>query len=165
MAFSLNQRNSVRGRYRPLAEINVTPLVDVMLVLLIIFMVTAPLMTSGVSVDLPKTNAQPINNDSQPLTVSVRANGDVYLQDEQVPLEDVVGKLKAIAANNPDRRIFVRGDKDLPYGRIMQLMGIITQGGFTHVALLAEQTAPRSGAGAGQVPSAPASRPVRPGRG
>jgi len=140
MAFSLNQRGSARSRYRPLAEINVTPMVDVMLVLLIIFMVTAPLMTSGVSVDLPKTNAQPINNDSQPLTVSVRANGDVYLQDEEVPLPDVVDKLKAIASNNPDRRIFVRGDKDLPYGRIMELMGIITQGGFTHVALLAEQT-------------------------
>jgi biopolymer transport protein TolR len=151
MAFSLNSRGALRGRYRPLSEINVTPLVDVMLVLLIIFMVTAPLMTSGVSVDLPKTNAQPINNDSQPLTVSVRANGDVYLQDEQVPIEDVVDKLKAIAANNPDRRIFVRGDKDLPYGKIMQLMGIITQGGFTHVALLAEQTA--EGAAAGQPPA------------
>jgi biopolymer transport protein TolR len=155
MAFSLNQRGSARSRYRPLAEINVTPMVDVMLVLLIIFMVTAPLMTSGVSVDLPKTNAQPINNDSQPLTVSVRANGDVYLQDEEVPLPDVVDKLKAIASNNPDRRIFVRGDKDLPYGRIMELMGIITQGGFTHVALLAEQTAP----GAPPAP-APAARPA-----
>jgi biopolymer transport protein TolR len=154
VAFSLNQKGSVRGRYRPLAEINVTPMVDVMLVLLIIFMVTAPLMTSGVSVDLPKTNAQPINNDSQPLTVSVRANGDVYLQDQQVPLPDVVDKLKAIAANNPDRRIFVRGDKDLPYGRIMELMGIITQGGFTHVALLAEQTGPTAAA-----PSAPSSAP------
>ena len=154
MAFSLNQKGSVRSRYRPLAEINVTPMVDVMLVLLIIFMVTAPLMTSGVSVDLPKTNAQPINNDSQPLTVSVRANGDVYLQDELVPLPDVVSKLKAIAANNPDRRIFVRGDKDLPYGRIMELMGIITQGGFTHVALLAEQTGPTAAA-----PSVPAPAP------
>src|SRR3954449_12273809 len=141
MAVSLNARARARGRYKPLAEINVTPLVDVMLVLLIIFMVTAPLMTTGVSVDLPKTNAQPVNNDSQPLTVSVRANGDVYLQDDQVPLGDVVEKLKAIARNNPDRRIFVRGDKDLAYGRIMELMGIITQGGFTHVALLAEQTA------------------------
>jgi biopolymer transport protein TolR len=146
VAFSLNQKGSVRSRYRPLAEINVTPMVDVMLVLLIIFMVTAPLMTSGVSVDLPKANAQPINNDSKPLTVSVRANGDVYLQDELVPLPDVVTKLKAIAENNPDRRIFVRGDKDLPYGRIMELMGIITQGGFTHVALLAEQTGPNSAA-------------------
>jgi biopolymer transport protein TolR len=159
VAFSLNQKGSVRSRYRPLAEINVTPMVDVMLVLLIIFMVTAPLMTSGVSVDLPKTNAQPINNDSQPLTVSVRANGDVYLQDELVPLPDVVTKLKAIAANNPDRRIFVRGDKDLPYGRIMELMGIITQGGFTHVALLAEQTGPNAAA-----PST-APKPGRPGPG
>jgi biopolymer transport protein TolR len=156
VAFSLNQKGSARSRYRPLAEINVTPMVDVMLVLLIIFMVTAPLMTSGVSVDLPKTNAQPINNDSQPLTVTIRANGDVYLQDQQVALPDVVGKLKAIAANNPDRRIFVRGDKDLPYGRIMELMGIITQGGFTHVALLAEQTAPVA---------APAGNPARPGPG
>jgi len=157
MAFSLNQRGSAQSRYRPLAEINVTPMVDVMLVLLIIFMVTAPLMTSGVSVDLPKTNAQPINNDSQPLTVSVRANGDVYMQDEQVALPDVVGKLKAIAQNNPDRRIFVRGDKDLPYGRIMELMGIITQGGFTHVALLAEQTGP------GPTPApGPAAKPARP---
>ena len=140
MAISLNSRNAARSRYRPLAEINVTPLVDVMLVLLIVFMVTAPLMTSGVSVDLPKTNAQPLNNDSQPLTVSIRANGDVFLQDEGVPLNDVVEKLRAIAKNNPDRRVFVRGDKDLAYGRIMEVMGIITQGGFTRVALLAEQT-------------------------
>src|SRR5260221_11828112 len=125
-----------------------------MLVLLIIFMVTAPLMPSGVSVDLPKTNAQPINNDSQPLTVSIRANGDVYMQDEMVPLADVVGKLKAIAQNNPERRIFVRGDKELPYGRIMEVMGTITQGGFTKVALLAEQTGPTP---------APAAAP-RPGR-
>ena len=162
MAFSLNQRGPTRGRYRPLSEINVTPLVDVMLVLLIIFMVTAPLMTSGVSVDLPKTNAQPINNDSRPLTVSIRANGDVYLQDEPVATQDVVDKLKAIARDNPDRRIFVRGDKDLPYGRIMEIMGIITQGGFTHVALLAEQTGPQ---GANPARPAPAGKPARPGAG
>ena len=146
MAVSLNRtataQGSRNGRYRPLAEINVTPLVDVMLVLLIIFMVTAPLMTSGVSVDLPKTNAQPLNNDSEPVTVSIRANGDIFLGDEPVPLPDVVGRLKAVAQDNPDRRIFVRGDKDLPYGRIMEVMGTITQGGFTRVALLAEQTGP-----------------------
>jgi biopolymer transport protein TolR len=140
MAFSLNTRSG-RGRYRPLSEINVTPLVDVMLVLLIIFMVTAPLMTSGVSVDLPKTNAQPLNNDSEPLTVTVNAAGDIFLQDQQVEIADLVTKLQAIAQNNPERRIFVRGDKDLAYGRIMQVMGTITQGGFTKVALLAEQTA------------------------
>jgi biopolymer transport protein TolR len=139
MAFALNTRTG-RGRYRPLAEINVTPLVDVMLVLLIIFMVTAPLMTSGVSVDLPKTNAQEINSDSQPLTVSINAQGTIFLQNDQVDLPQLVAKLQAISQNNVDRRIFVRGDKDLPYGRIMQVMGTITQGGFTKVALLAEAT-------------------------
>jgi biopolymer transport protein TolR len=140
MAVQLNP-GSKRGRYRPLSEINVTPLVDVMLVLLIIFMVTAPLMTSGVNVDLPKTTAQPVDQDSQPLTVSVNAKGDIYLQDTQVDLDQLVTKLQAIAQGNADRRIFVRGDKDLSYGRIMQVMGTITQGGFTKVALLAEQPA------------------------
>ena len=138
----MNERGSARGRYRPLSEINVTPLVDVMLVLLIIFMVTAPLMTSGVSVDLPKTDAQPINNDSQPLTVSIQRRRRRSICRTSNPHADVVDKLKAIARNNPDRRIFVRGDKDLPYGRIMEIMGNIAQGGFTHVALLAEQTGP-----------------------
>ena len=146
-----------RARYRPLAEINVTPLVDVMLVLLIIFMVTAPLMTSGVPVDLPKANAQPINNDSEPLTVSMNAAGKVFLQDQEVALDDVVPKLQAIAKNNPERRIFVRGDKDIPYGKIMQLMGTITQGGFTKVALLAEQTG-------GAAPAKPAGKPAPAGR-
>ncbi len=147
MAFSSYQGvgsgNGRRGRYKPLAEINVTPLVDVMLVLLIIFMVTAPLMTSGVSVDLPKTDAQPLNSDSEPLTVSIKADGTIFLQDQPVEMADIVAKLQAIAKNNPDRRIFVRGDKDLAYGRIMEAMGTITRGGFTKVALLAEQiTAP-----------------------
>ena len=145
MAVSLNGRPLTRGRYRPLSEINVTPLVDVMLVLLIIFMVTAPLMTSGVSVDLPKTDAKPLNTDSQPLTVSIDASGKIFLQDQEVQLAELVTKLQAIAQkrhwpqNNQDRRIFVRGDKDLAYGRIMEVMGTITQGGFTKVALLAEQ--------------------------
>jgi biopolymer transport protein TolR len=128
-----------RGRYKPLAEINVTPLVDVMLVLLIIFMVTAPLMTSGVTVDLPKTDAKPLNADTQPLTVSINSQGQIYLQNEAVDLDQLVAKLQAISQNDSDRRIFVRGDKDLAYGRIMQVMGTITQGGFTKVALLAEQ--------------------------
>jgi biopolymer transport protein TolR len=140
MAFSMNTGKG-KGRYRPLAEINVTPMVDVMLVLLIIFMVTAPLMTSGVSVDLPKTNANPLNSDSEPLTVTIKADGSIFLQDQGIEIADLVGKLQAIAKNNPERRIFVRGDKDLAYGRIMEVMGTITQGGFTKVALLAEQTA------------------------
>jgi len=138
MAAPLSSR-SRRGRYRPLAEINVTPLVDVMLVLLIIFMVTAPLMTSGVSVDLPKADAKPLNTDSQPLTVAINAAGKIFLQDQEVQLDELVSKLQAISQNNPDRRIFVRGDKELSYGRIMEVMGTITEGGFGKVALLAEQ--------------------------
>jgi biopolymer transport protein TolR len=154
MAFTMNNGKG-RARYRPLAEINVTPLVDVMLVLLIIFMVTAPLMTSGVSVDLPKTNAQQLNSDSEPLTVTIKADGSIFLQDQGVDLADLVTKLQAIAQNNPDRRIFVRGDKDLAYGRIMEVMGTIQEGGFTKVALLSElpATAP---APAGTPPAAPA---------
>ena len=155
MASSMGGGGSRRGkvRYRPLAEINVTPMVDVMLVLLIIFMVTAPLMTSGVSVDLPKTNAQPLNSDSEPLTVSIKADGSIFLQEQAADVGELVAKLQAIAQNNADRRIFVRGDKDLAYGRIMEVMGTITQGGFTKVALLAEQTS-------GPAPSAPVGKPA-----
>lgn len=141
-----------RGRYRPLAEINVTPLVDVMLVLLIVFMVAAPLMTSGVNVDLPKTSAAPLSQDSEPLTVSVNAAGKIFLQESETPLPELVTKLQALAQNKPDRRIYVRGDKTIPYGTIMEVMATITQGGFTKVALLAEQTA------------APGAAPRRPGR-
>ena len=139
MAFA--SRAAGRGtRYRPMAEINVTPMVDVMLVLLVIFMITAPLMTSGVNVDLPKANAAAIAQDSEPLTVSIAADSKVYLQETAMELPDLVAKLQAASQNNPDRRIFVRGDKDVPYGRIIEVMGTITQGGFTKVALLAEQT-------------------------
>src|SRR5580698_809242 len=164
MAFTMNTgaRGGRRGRYRPLAEINVTPLVDVMLVLLIIFMVTAPLMTSGVSVDLPKTSAQPLHTDSEPLTVSINGEGAIFLQNEPVDLPDLVAKLQAIAQNNPDRRIFVRGDKSNTYGRIMEVMGTITEGGFTKVALLAEQpSSPAAGAApSGGAPSGAAPAPA-----
>jgi biopolymer transport protein TolR len=160
MAVSLNSRAQTRGRYRPLSEINVTPLVDVMLVLLIIFMVTAPLMTSGVSVDLPKTDAKPLNTDSKPLTVSIKADGTIFLQDQELQLPELVTKLQAIAQNDQERRIFVRGDKELAYGRIMEVMGTITQGGFTKVALLAEQpAAPPSSQPAKPAPPASAGRP------
>jgi len=128
-----------RGRYRPLAEINVTPLVDVMLVLLIIFMVTAPLMTSGVTVDLPKTNANPVNTDSTPITLSINAEGKVFLQNDQVQIGDLVARLQTLSNGQTDRRIFVRGDQTVSYGQIMQVMGTIVSGGFTKVALLAQQ--------------------------
>jgi biopolymer transport protein TolR len=129
-----------RRRRRPMAEINVTPMVDVMLVLLIIFMVTAPLLTSGVNVDLPKANATPLNQDAKPITVSINAAGAVYLGDSEVDLPQLVAKLQALSQNKVDQRIFVRGDKGITYGRIMEVMSTITQGGFTKVALLADQS-------------------------
>ena len=164
-------RNGGRGRYRPLSEINVTPLVDVMLVLLIIFMVTAPLMTSGVDVDLPKTDAKPLNQDSDPLNVSINAKGQIYLQNAEVTLPELVDKLRAIAPDNPDRRIFVRGDNAINYGLVVQVMGTITEGGFTKVALLAQQPSgpPPSAQPPGRTPNrtpapgAPAAAPARSG--
>ena len=141
-----------RGRYRPLAEINVTPLVDVMLVLLIIFMVTAPLMTSGVTVDLPKTSASPVNADAQPITISINSQGKVFLQNDAVEIGDLVTRLQAATNGQTDRRIFVRGDQSITYGQIMQVMGTIVSGGFSKVALLAQQP---SGAPGGTVAPAP----------
>jgi biopolymer transport protein TolR len=146
MAMSTGGRKG-RGRYTPMAEINVTPMVDVMLVLLIIFMVAAPLMTVGVPVDLPKTNAAPLNQDNEPITITVNPEGKVFLQETEVPLEALVEQLRAIARNQPqgapERRIFVRGDKAISYGRVMEVMGVINAGGFSRVALLAEQPAGR----------------------
>ncbi|GAN60871.1 MULTISPECIES: protein TolR [Acetobacter] len=130
-----------RRRRRPMADINVTPMVDVMLVLLIIFMVTSPMMTSGVNVDLPKTDARPVNTDTKPITVSIRADGSIYMGESEVSADQLVAQLKAAANNDSEHRIFVRGDTHIDYGRVMQVMGQITEGGFTHVALLAQQPA------------------------
>ena len=157
MAASFQTGRGRNGRYRPLAEINVTPLVDVMLVLLIIFMVTAPLMSTAVNVDLPKVATTPVAQDSEPLTISVNAQGQVYLQDQQVELPDLVAKLQAISQDNKDRRIFVRGDKANQYGRIIEVMGTIVQGGFTKAALLSE---PPAGLPGNQVPTVPAPAPA-----
>lgn len=131
-----------RGSYRAMSDINVTPFVDVMLVLLIVFMVTAPLMTVAVPVDLPKTQAHTVSQDKEPLVVSIDANGKVYLQDKAMTLDDLVPKLRAITGTNPDTRIFVRGDKGITYGRIMEVMGTISGAGFTKVALVAELPRP-----------------------
>ena len=136
MAISIN--NGSPKRYRPMAEINVTPMVDVMLVLLIIFMVAAPLLTVGVPVDLPKTQAATMNDQEEPLVVSINAEGKVFLQDTEIDLDSLVPKLQAITSNKPDTRIFVRGDKALAYGRIMEVMGTVSAAGFTKVALIAE---------------------------
>jgi biopolymer transport protein TolR len=133
---------SGRRRYRPMAEINVTPLVDVMLVLLIVFMVTAPMITSGVNVNLPQANAKPVNSDSTPITITVNSQDQIYLQNSQVQLGNLVATLQQISQNDSTRRVFVRGDKNVSYGDMLQVMATITQGGFTHVALLAQQPTP-----------------------
>lgn len=132
------RRGGTRRSYRRLSEINVTPFVDVMLVLLIVFMVTAPLLTVGVPVDLPQTEASAINEADEPLVITLDAEGRVYLQDTVIELPQLVPRLVAITDNNRDVRIFLRGDKSLDYGSIMQVMGTINQAGFTRVALIAE---------------------------
>ena len=126
------------SRLKPMGEINVTPFVDVMLVLLIVFMVTAPLLTVGVEVDLPKTEAGQINADAAPLVVSIKADGSLYLQETEVNGEALIPRLKAISEANPDVRIFVRGDASVPYGDILGVMGRIQAAGFNRVALVAE---------------------------
>ncbi|MGF1595043.1 MAG: protein TolR [Kiloniellaceae bacterium] len=150
------------GRYRPLSEINVTPFVDVMLVLLIVFMVTAPLLTVGVPVDLPKTQAQSIADPDEPLVISVDSAGQIYIQDAEVELSQLVPRLRAITESKPDTRIFVRGDRAIDYGRIMQVMGTVNVAGFQRVALIAELPQGRDGNGeAGAAPDEETAPAVR----
>lgn len=124
-----------------MSEINVTPFVDVMLVLLIIFMVAAPLLQVGVPIELPKTQGQQLQPDqkqSEPLAISVQKNGDVYIGETKVALEEVAAKLKAIAKNGANEQIYVRGDEGVSYGVVMKVMGRISAGGFTKVSLVTE---------------------------
>ena len=132
-------RRAHSRRFRPMADINVTPMVDVMLVLLVIFMVTAPLLTAGVQIDLPKTQASAIKGEDQPLSISVDAKGGVWLQETSVPLEELAPKVQAIIAQKPETRIFVRGDKTVDYGRVMEVMGTLNAAGIEKVALVTEQ--------------------------
>ena len=126
------------GRRRVMSDINVTPFVDVMLVLLIVFMVTAPLLTVGVPVDLPKTQAQSIVEPEEPLVVSVDSEGVIYIQDTEVPLENLIPRLSAITENKADTRIYIRGDRSIDYGQVMLVMGRINAAGFSRVALITE---------------------------
>lgn len=126
------------GRQPVFSDINVTPMVDVMLVLLVIFMVTAPMMTSGVTVDLPKADAAPVAGQDEPLTISVTSSGKVFLQKTAVELKELRGKLIAVTGEKRDTRIFVRGDKSVDYGRIMQVVGEVNAAGFAKVALITE---------------------------
>ncbi|HQS09615.1 MAG TPA: protein TolR [Xanthobacteraceae bacterium] len=131
-------RRSRRRRVSVMAEINVTPMVDVMLVLLIVFMVAAPLMTVGVPLDLPQTQAKSVDQDKDPLTISVNDKGQIFIQDTEIKMDDLVAKLQAIAKNGFDERIFVRGDKKVDYGTVMRVMGRLSGAGFKRVALVTE---------------------------
>ena len=138
MAVNLGNGTKRNGaRYRPMADINVTPFVDVMLVLLVVFMVTAPLLTVGVPVDLPKTDAQQISTPEEPVVITIDAQNRVYIQETEVPLENLAARLAAITGANPDTKIYVRGDRSIEYGRIMEVMGSVSQAGFKKVSLLA----------------------------
>jgi biopolymer transport protein TolR len=146
MAISAADTPSRRGtwrRRRPMAEINVTPFVDVMLVLLIVFMVTAPLLTVGVPVDLPEAKAKALSQPEEPLVISIDSSGVVFIQETEVALEKLVPRLAAITDNKPDTRIYLRGDKTVDYGRIMDVMARVNSAGFTRLALVSEL--PRKG--------------------
>ncbi|CCQ73315.1 protein TolR [Magnetospira sp. QH-2] len=141
MAVRLSDRTNRLGRtarHRMVSDINVTPMVDVMLVLLVVFMVTAPLLTVGVKVDLPEAQAKVIEGDDEPLTLTVKADGSVFLQEAPIDLANLAPRLIAITGANPDARIFVRGDKTIPYGRVMEVMGAINEAGFRRAALVTD---------------------------
>ncbi len=143
------RRNGRRRRSRivPMSEINVTPFVDVMLVLLIVFMVAAPMLTVGVPIELPKTKAKPLQGEKEPVTVTVKQDGTVYLMETPVDAETLAAKVKAIAENGYDERIYVRADKDVDYGTVMKVMGALSGAGFKRLALV---TAPADDAGGGK---------------
>lgn len=152
-----NGKGRPGSRYRPMADINVTPLVDVMLVLLVVFMVTAPLLTVGVPVDLPQTQAPPINEPKEPTVITVNKEGDIYIQDGVVAEDGLVAKLQAVTNSNPDAVLYVRGDKDINYGKVLEVMSLISNAGFHKVSLVAE--APKGGQAPPPTPSAPPAPP------
>ena len=143
-AYGGQVRRDRRRAHRPMSEINVTPMVDVMLVLLVIFMVTAPLLTVGVQVDLPKTKASVISGQDEPLTITVDGEGRIFLQETELNLEALAPRLIAITGNNPDVRIFLRGDRTIEYGLVMEVMGTVNGAGFTKVALVTERLKSRT---------------------
>jgi biopolymer transport protein TolR len=131
-------RGGGRRGGRPMSEINVTPFVDVMLVLLIVFMVTAPLLTVGVPVDLPQTRAKSLGEDREPLAVTVDKDGQIFLQNTPIAIDELVPKLMAISENGYAQRIFVRGDKAVDYGKVMEVMGLLNGAGFTRIGLVTD---------------------------
>ena len=137
---------SGRNRHRPMSEINVTPLVDVMLVLLVIFMVTAPLLTVGVPVDLPQTQAPAINEPKEPLVITVNRDGAIFIQETTVPVDALIVRLQAITGGNPEAPLYVRGDKEINYGRVLEVMSLVSAAGFKKVSLVAESPKTRPAA-------------------
>ncbi|WP_424983722.1 protein TolR [Maritalea sp. S77] len=133
------RRGRRRARSQPMSEINVTPLVDVMLVLLIVFMVAAPLLTVGVPIDLPQSQAKSLNTQSEPITVTVTADGQIYVLEELVDRSTLLGKLDEVAENGTEERIYVRGDNVADYGTVMQVMGQLSGAGYNKIGLITEQ--------------------------
>lgn len=139
MGMSVNRGGGGRRSRRAMAEINVTPFVDVMLVLLIIFMVAAPLLTAGVPIDLPDSKAKAISDeDNKPLEVSVAKDGRIFVGETEVTEDRIVTILTSMTENNPDRRIYIRADKGIDYGKVMKVLGVINGAGFSKVALISE---------------------------
>ena len=137
------RRRGRKGRSAPMSEINVTPFVDVMLVLLIIFMVAAPLLTVGVPVELPKTAAQALPSETEePLTVTLSVDGTVLIQTTQIAREDLIPRLRAIAAERADDRVFLRADGAVPYEQVAQIMGALNAGGFSSIGLVTDVGGP-----------------------
>ena len=130
--------NRMNKKNRVISQINVTPFVDVMLVLLIVFMITAPLLTVGVSVDLPKTKASQLNSKGDPIIISIKKNGELYVQERKIDTLQLLPRLKAISSGNNNLRIYVRGDKDVPYGLVLDTIAKIKSSGFKKVALVAK---------------------------
>ena len=133
---NLNKRR--KQRYTQMSEINVTPFVDVMLVLLIVFMVTAPLLTVGIKVDLPKVKATALTDIKDPIEITVKLDGDVYIAESKVEVENLISRLNAITEQNTEARIYIRGDRVVAYGRIMEIMSIINSAGYIKVALITQ---------------------------
>lgn len=138
MAGGIQNFSGRKGHSAPMAEINVTPFVDVILVLLIIFMVTSPMLVAGISVELPETDSAPVTGEDEPLSISVDKEGLVYLQETEITIEEIAPKLAAILGQKNDARIFVRGDKNIDYGKVMDVVGAINAAGYKKVALITE---------------------------
>jgi biopolymer transport protein TolR len=145
MAMATSGRNGRRSRFGQryqranlVSDINVTPMVDVMLVLLVVFMITAPLLTVGVPVDLPKTAASRVVGQDEPLVITVNAEGRLFLQDTEITMEQLMPRLAAITGAKRDTRIFLRGDNTISYGRVMDVMGRVNMAGFKRLALITE---------------------------